>query len=61
MENFDLEFKQMNDISLIQQRLKQSVDETKAEQKIISKQVQANGQAVASLTLQQMENEAAMH
>ena len=31
MENFDLVFKQMNDISLIQQQLKQSVDETKAE------------------------------
>jgi len=26
MENFDLVFKQMNDISLIQQQLKQSVD-----------------------------------
>jgi len=37
MDNFDLVFKQMNDISLIQQQLKQSVDETKAEQKIISK------------------------
>jgi len=61
MDNFDLVFKQMNDISLIQQQLKQSVDDTKAEQKLISKQVQANGQAVASLTLRQMENEAAMH
>ena len=58
---FDLVFKQMNDISLIQQQLKQSVDDTKAEQKLISKQVQANGQAVASLTLRQMENEAALH
>jgi len=61
MDNFDLVFKQMNDISLIQQQLKQSVDETKEEQKIISKQVHADGQAVASLTLRQMENEAAMH
>ena len=39
MENFDLVFNQMNDISLIQQQLKQSVDETKVEHKIISKQV----------------------
>jgi hypothetical protein len=50
----------MNDISLLQQQLKQSVDETKANQKLISKQVQANGQVVASLTLRQMENEAAL-
>jgi hypothetical protein len=39
MENFDMIFQQMNDISLIQQQLKQSVDETKADQKLISKQV----------------------
>jgi hypothetical protein len=55
MEHFDMLFAQMNDISIIQQQLKQSVDEIKAEQKIITKQVQANGQAVASLTLRQME------
>jgi len=35
-------------------------EETKEEQKLISKQVQANGQAVASLTLRQMETEAAL-
>jgi F0F1-type ATP synthase membrane subunit b/b' len=58
MENFDMIFQQMNDISLIQQQLKKSVDETKADQKLISKQVQANGQAVASLTIRQMETEA---
>jgi hypothetical protein len=60
MENFDMIFAQINDISIQQQDLKKGVNETKEEQKLISKQVQANGQAVASLTLWQMETEAAM-
>lgn len=67
MENFDMLFAQMNDISVQQQELKKDItetkrgiSETKEEQKLISKQVQANGQAVASLTLRQMETEAAL-
>jgi len=67
MENFDILFAQMNDISVQQQELKKDItetkrgiSETKEEQKLISKQVQANGQAVASLTLRQMETEATL-
>jgi hypothetical protein len=50
MEHFDLLFAQVNDIGVIQQELKKELTETKQDQKIISQQVQANGQAVASLT-----------
>lgn len=58
MDNFDLLFARVNDIGLIQQELKKEVAEAKEEQKVISKQVQANGQAVATLTLRQMDTEA---
>ena len=58
MENFDLIFQQMNDIGLIQQEIKCDLNATKDDQKVIAKQVQANGQAVASLTLRHMEKEA---
>lgn len=57
MENFDLLFAQMNDLGIIQQGLKKEINVTREEQKLISKQVQANGQAVASLTIRQMEHE----
>jgi hypothetical protein len=56
MEHFDLLFAQVNDIGVIQQELKKELTETKQDQKIVSQQVQANGQAVASLTLKQMEH-----
>jgi hypothetical protein len=58
MESFDLLFSQMNDIGVIQQELKKELTATKEDQKLIAKQVQANGQAVANLTLRHMENEA---
>jgi hypothetical protein len=58
MENFDLLYSRMNDIGQIQQELKKEFQEHKTEQKLISQQVLANGQAVASLTLRQMEVEA---
>jgi hypothetical protein len=58
MENFDLLFAQLNDLSLIQQDLKKELNGTREDQKLISKQVQANGQVVASLTIRQMEHEA---
>jgi len=57
MGNFDLMFAQINDLGLIQQELKTEVTAAKEEQKKIVKQVQANGQAVASLTIRQMEKE----
>ena len=57
MGNFDLLFAQINDLGLIQQELKTEVTAAKEEQKKIVKQVQANGQAVASLTIRQMEKE----
>ena len=57
MEHFDLIFQQMNDIGLIQQDIKQDLNATKDDQKLIAKQVQANGQVVASLTLRHMEKE----
>jgi hypothetical protein len=43
MENFDLLFDWVNDIGLIQQELKREVIETKEEQRLIFKEVQANG------------------
>lgn len=58
MENFDLAFQQMNDKALHQQEIKKDLQATKEEQRLIAKQVQANGQAVASLTLWTMETEA---
>ena len=57
MGNFDLLFAQINDLGLIQQELKTQVTSAQEEQKKIAKQVQANGQAVASLTIRQMEKE----
>jgi hypothetical protein len=57
MENFDLLFQSMNDIGLIQQEMKRDLNTAKEEQKKIVQQVQANGQAVANLTLKQMERE----
>ena len=57
MGNFDLLFAQINDLGLIQQELKTQVTAAQEEQKKIAKQVQANGQAVASLTIRQMEKE----
>ena len=57
MGNFDLLFAQINDLGLIQQELKTQVTAAQEEQKKIVKQVQANGQAVASLTIRQMEKE----
>lgn len=57
MENFDLLFQSMNDIGLIQQEMKRDLTTAKEEQKKIVQQVQANGQAVANLTLKQMERE----
>jgi hypothetical protein len=50
MEHFDLLFARVNDIGVIKQELKKELTKTKQDQKIISQQVQANGQAVASLT-----------
>jgi hypothetical protein len=58
MESFDLLFAQVNDMSLIQQQIKKDLTTTREDQQKIAKQVQANGQAVASLTICQMENEA---
>jgi hypothetical protein len=58
MENFDLIFQQMNDIDLIQQDIKRDLNATKDDQRLIAKQVQANGQPVASLTLRTMKKEA---
>jgi two-component sensor histidine kinase len=58
MENFDLLFTRVNDIGLIQQELKKENSEIRDAQRVISQQVQAIGQAVAALTLRQMENEA---
>ena len=58
MDHFDLAFQQMNDIALIQQEIKKDLTATKEQQKMIAQQVRANGQAVASLTLRQMEKEA---
>ena len=43
MENFDLIFQQMNDTGLIQQEIKHGLNATKDDQKVIAKQVQANG------------------
>lgn len=57
-DNFDLLFAQLNDFGIIQQELKKDISATQEEQQLISKQVQANGQAMASLTLRQMESEA---
>ena len=57
MGNFDLLFAQINDLGLIQQELKTQVTAAQEEQKKIAKQVQANGQAVASLMIRQMEKE----
>jgi len=57
MGNFDLLFAQINDLGLIQQELKTQVTAAQEEQKKIAKQVQANGQTVASLTIRQMEKE----
>jgi hypothetical protein len=39
MENFNLIFQQMNDISLIQQDVKRGLNATKDHQKVIAKQV----------------------
>ena len=59
MEQFDLLFSQMNSIGVIQQETKKELTATKEDQKLIAKQVQANGQAVATLTLlRQMEKDA---
>lgn len=58
MENFDLLFARVNDIGLIQQELKKDISETKEQQTLISKQVHANGAAVASLTMRQMDHDA---
>lgn len=58
MENFNLMFTRMNDLSLIQQEVKkqlqetnQKVDQCTAEQHLIVQQVRANEQAVAQLTV----------
>jgi len=65
MDNFDMLFTRMNDNDIIQQDLKtqleannRKVDTFVAYQKYIAEQVQANGQAVAQLTLCQFEDEA---
>lgn len=58
MDNFDLLFTRVNDIGLIQQELKKENADIRDAQRVISQQVQANGQAVAALTLRQMEEEA---
>jgi hypothetical protein len=54
MENLDLLFTSLNDMGTIQQEVKQQlanttrkVEQCTAEQKIITEQVKANGQAVA--------------
>ena len=57
MENFDLLFEQINNMGVIQQEMKKAIIDTQAEQKVMSKQVQANGQAVAQLTIRQMDME----
>lgn len=64
MENFDLLFSQINEISLVQQSLKAqmdlsnaAVDKYSTEQHMIAQQVKANGQAVAQLTLQQFDRD----
>lgn len=57
MDNFDLLFTRVNDIGLIQQELKKENADIRDAQRVISQQVQANGQAVAALTLRQMEEE----
>jgi hypothetical protein len=58
MENFDLLFQSVNDIGLIQQELKRDLHTAREDQKKIAQQVQANGHAVANMTLKQMEHEA---
>lgn len=65
MDNFELLYARLNDIGLIQQDLKNQlqdnmrrVDNVVSDQKLITKQVKANGQAVAQLTLRQFEDEA---
>jgi hypothetical protein len=64
MENFDLLYARMNDIGIIQQDLKNQlsanslkIDKCTTEQQFIAQQVQANGQAVAQLTLRQFEDD----
>lgn len=64
MENFDLLYARINDMGITQQELKTQIqlNNTKVEQcskdqKFIAQQVQANGQAVAQLTLRQFEEE----
>jgi hypothetical protein len=65
MENFDLLFARLNDISLIRQELRTQlqadnhrVENVASDQKFIAKQVKDNGLAVAQLTLRQFEDEA---
>jgi hypothetical protein len=58
MEGFDLLFARVNDIGLIQQEMKKDFQDQREAQRVMSQQVQANGQAVAALTLRTMEAEA---
>jgi hypothetical protein len=64
MENFDLLYARLNDMGIVQQEVKQQLTDTTrkveqctADQRFIAQQVQANGQAVAQLTLKQFEHE----
>jgi len=64
LEHLDLLSKRLNDVGITQQELKQQlsdtnqkVDQCSAQQRLIAKQVQANGQAVAQLTVRQFEND----
>lgn len=65
MQQFDLLFTQVNNISVVQQQLKTqmdirgaAMDQYSAEQHMIAQQVKANGQAVAQLTMKAFEKEA---
>jgi hypothetical protein len=58
MEGFDLLFARVNDIGLIQQEMKKDFQDQREAQRVMSQQVQASGQAVATLTLRTMEAEA---
>jgi protein-disulfide isomerase-like protein with CxxC motif len=64
LEHLDLLSKRLNDVGITQQEMKQQwsdnnqkVDQCIAEQRLISQQVHANGQAVAQLTIRQFEND----
>lgn len=64
LDNFNLLFNRMTDMGITQQELKTQielsnakVDQCAKDQQFISKQVQANGQAVAQLTMRQFEED----